>query len=125
MRLACLTLDLLRLVPIATLEILGEIVRQGRKIPLVAMSSSARHAEFVRAGAQKVLVAAPLLPENGYESRLDVPGPDCCRELNADERMKSPLLAGARRSVGVSSARLADATGCFGRAAQSLTVERR
>jgi hypothetical protein len=210
MRLARLTLDLLRPVPIAALEIRSEIVRQGRKILLVAMSLSARNVEVVRASALKVLVADPLLPENLYESRLDVPGPDCCRELNADERIKSPFLAGVsariaverrRRSgpgaiwfranqpiiegeligpamraaiaadfcngvssvldpkewsfingdvtlnlarlpvgewilvnaetapgrdgVGVASARLADATGYFGRAAQSLIVERR
>src|SRR5260370_40914741 len=120
MRLARLTLDLLRPVPIAALEIRSEIVRQGRKILLVAMSLSARNVEGVRASALKVLVADPLLPENLHESRLDVPGPDCCRELNADERIKSPFLAGVSARIAVERQRRSGPAGIWFRAKQTI-----
>src|SRR5260370_36154048 len=50
-------------------------------------------------------LADPLLPESLHESRLDVPGPDCCRALNAEERIKSPFLAGVSARIAVEGQR--------------------
>jgi hypothetical protein len=76
MRVARITIDLLRPVPIAPLEIRSEIVREGRKIQLCSISLLADGVEVTRASVLKIRVdAAPLPEHSGYE-RIELPGPD-------------------------------------------------
>lgn len=62
MRIARLTLDLLRPVPVAPLDIETEVLREGRKIQLVAVHLSAGGIEVVRATALKVRALEVELP---------------------------------------------------------------
>lgn len=84
MRVARITLDLLRPVPIAPLEISTEVLREGRKIQVCAVNLKANGTEVVRATVLKVraldvdlpataAVAPPTLPlpkESGFENPM-------------------------------------------------------
>jgi Acyl-CoA thioesterase C-terminal domain/Acyl-CoA thioesterase N-terminal domain len=99
MRIVRLTLDLVRPVPVAPLEIRSEVVRQGRKIQVASISLLARDVEVVRASVLKVLQASPPLPEGLGESALDVPLPDECEAISDEQRVsstvaRSPFLKG-------------------------------
>lgn len=75
MNVARMTIDLLRPVPIAPLEIRTEVVREGRKIQLCAISLLHAGVEVVRASVLKVRDAAVTLPDAlGYEA-IALPGP--------------------------------------------------
>lgn len=63
MQLARLTLDLMRPVPIAPLSIATEILREGRKIQVVALTLSAAGKLCVRATALRVRREAAALPD--------------------------------------------------------------
>ena len=80
MRIARLTIDLMRPVPVAPLTIATEIVRQGRKIQLVNIRLSAGGTEVVRASALRIRAGDATLA--GSAPPLDLPtaeqgdGPD-------------------------------------------------
>lgn len=76
MRVARITIDLLRPVPVAPLEIQSEVIREGRKIQLCAITLRAAGVEVVRASVLKIRADAAPLPEHLSESRIDLPGPD-------------------------------------------------
>lgn len=76
MRVVRMTIDLLRPVPIAPLEIRTEVVREGRKIQLCAVRLLREGVEVVRASVLKVRAAQPTLPETASEERIDLPGPE-------------------------------------------------
>jgi hypothetical protein len=209
MRVARLTVDLMRPVPVAPLTIQTEVLREGRKIQLVAVRLLAGATEVVRASALRIrteprempaiaegpAIALPLPDQSqppeffatetpflkGIEMRLAkggfrIPGPaavwfrtnrpivadsaisplmraviaaDFCNGtssvfdmsewtfINADlsvsiarEPVGDWILLDAETwvgpdSVGIAAARLADATGYFGRAVQSVIFEKR
>ncbi|ACG77700.1 conserved hypothetical protein [Phenylobacterium zucineum HLK1] len=80
MRIARLTIDLLRPVPVAALAIETEVVRQGRKIQLVQVRLSAGGVEVTRGMALKVRMAD--IPTDGdFLPPLDEPRPEACADL--------------------------------------------
>lgn len=81
MRVARLTLDLMRPVPIAPLRIEREVLRQGRKIQLCGVRLFAGDKEVVRASVLKVRYEAQPLPDDVVEAALDVPMPEECAIL--------------------------------------------
>lgn len=103
MRVARLTLNLLRPVPLAPLEIKSEIVRQGRKIQVASICLLATGIEVVRAGVLRVRVSDPALPHGLCQVALDLPQPELSHELKSSQRIKSAFLEGV-------SARLATGT---------------
>jgi hypothetical protein len=76
MRVARLTIDLLRPVPIAPLEIRSEVVREGRKIQLCSISLLANGVEVTRASVLKIRASSPELPQDIADERIELPGPD-------------------------------------------------
>lgn len=99
MRIARMTLDLLRPVPIAPLGIRSEVVRRGRKIEAAAISLVARGVEVVRASVLKVRTADSTLPENPSEAALDVPGPEFCCEPSSERRIRCAFLDGVSARI--------------------------
>ena len=102
MRIARLTLDLLRPVPVAPLEIRSAVLRQGRKIQLLSIALAAAGVEVVHASVLRVRQSEPPLPPDLCGIALDLPLPDDCRELRAGERVRSAFLEGvsARLATG-------------------------
>jgi hypothetical protein len=90
-----LTLDLLRQVPVAPLQIRSEVVRQGRTIQVASISLLARDVEVVRASALKVLQSSPALPDALGETPLDVPPPDDCQMISDEERVGTTVARSA------------------------------
>ncbi len=81
MQIARITVDLMRPVPVAPLTIATEVVRDGRKIQLCAVSLFADGVEVVRASVLKVRKLAVVLPPDiEAEKPLDVAGPDQSRK---------------------------------------------
>lgn len=81
MRIARISVDLMRPVPIAELTLESEIVREGRKIQLCVIRLLADGVEVVRASVLKVRKQDVTFPEGiEVEKPLDVAGPDQGRE---------------------------------------------
>jgi Thioesterase-like superfamily len=76
MHVARMTVDLLRPVPIAPLDIRTQIVRDGRRIQLIAASLLHEGVEVVRASVLKVRDKELALPETAVEETVALPGPD-------------------------------------------------
>jgi hypothetical protein len=76
MRVARLTLNLLRPVPIAPLAIVSEVLRQGRKIQLCGVRLLADGKEVVRAEVLKIRDERQPLPDDVVAAPLDVPPPE-------------------------------------------------
>ena len=105
MQVARLTVDLLRPVPIAPLEIRSEVVREGRKIQLCAVSLFADGKEVVRASALKIRSGDYPGLRGVAEEPVTLPSP-------ADS---TPIDETIRRSSGfISGLELRNATGNFG-----------
>ncbi len=94
MRVARLALDLLRPVPIAPLEITTEVVREGRKIQLVAIHLSAGGVEVVRATALKVRALDIDLPDDAAIPPVTMPPPPTGRFDNPLTNSSSPFVSG-------------------------------
>jgi hypothetical protein len=94
MTVARLTLDFVRPVPIAPLDIRTELVRQGRKIQLAAITLLAKRVEVVRASVFKVRVVEPDLPNQAREPALDLPRPELAHEASGPSRTRSAFLDG-------------------------------
>lgn len=92
MRVARLTLNLMRPVPIAPLAIEREVLRQGRKIQLCGVRLLAGGKEVVRAEVLKVRAERQTLPDDVVEPALDVPPPEACTRL--DPMVVHPFTAG-------------------------------
>lgn len=93
MQVTRLTLDLMRPVPIGTLDIDARILRDGKKIQLCAVSLSAGGAEVVRATALKLRTADQPLPAGAAMPPLDWPQPASGRRLAPGLRITSPFVA--------------------------------
>jgi uncharacterized protein YjiS (DUF1127 family) len=91
MRIARLTVDLLRPVPVAPLELRSMVLRQGRKIQRAQITLLAQGVEVVRASVLRLRCGSP--PESGA-APLDVPTPDASCELPPDQRLPCPFLEG-------------------------------
>lgn len=78
MQVARLTIDLMRPVPLAPLTYRREIVREGRKIQLVAVTLLADGVEVVRAQVLRIRTHANDIPPAAATPPLDVPLPEAC-----------------------------------------------
>lgn len=76
MHVARMTIDLLRPVPIAPLEIRTKVVREGRKIQVCAVNLLREGAEVARASVLKIRRHSAALPESAREERIELPGPE-------------------------------------------------
>ena len=78
MRVARLTVDLMRPVPVAPLSIETEIVREGRKIQLVSVRLLADGAEVVRASALRIRIEPKETPAVAQGPNVELPMPELC-----------------------------------------------
>ena len=100
MRVARLTLDLLRPVPVAPLRVRSEILREGKKIQLVAVHLEANGVEVARASILKVRTGGAEFAEIERADALDLPLPEQGVERRAPERSAQSFGASASlRSV--------------------------
>jgi hypothetical protein len=93
-RIARVTLDFLRPVPLAPLDIQSHVVRGGRKIQVSSISLFADGREVVRASVLKVRTIDLRLPANLPETTLDAPLPELCPERTDNRRIRCPFLEG-------------------------------
>lgn len=93
MHIARLTIDLMRPVPLATLAIETEVLRQGRKIQLCEVRLKADDVLVVRATVLKIRSEVQELPAGIADAPIDVPGPEQSRVEPADFS-SSPFVSG-------------------------------
>jgi len=93
MRIARVTVDLMRPVPVAPLTIETEILREGRKIQLCAVKLRANGVVVVAASVLKIKVQQSELPPEAVIVPVDPPGPEQCAVEPADFS-SSPFVTG-------------------------------
>lgn len=76
MRIARVTVDLMRPVPVAPLTIESEVLREGRKIQLCGVRLKAKGVVVVSATVLKVRQHTPELPPEAVIHPVELPGPD-------------------------------------------------
>jgi hypothetical protein len=95
MRVTRLTVDLMRPVPVGPLTIETEILREGKKIQLVAVRLLAGGKEVVRATALRIRREERELPSVAFSPPLDVRLPELLPEaMNSDGKSRTPFLDG-------------------------------
>jgi hypothetical protein len=80
MRIARVTIDLMRPVPLKPLTLETEVLREGRKIQLCAVRLLADGLVVAAASVLKVKAQAHILPADVADLRLELPGPERSRE---------------------------------------------
>ena len=105
MRIARVTIDLMRPVPVAPLTVHSEVLREGRKIQLCAIKLFAEDVAVVSATVLKIKTQALVLPPDVRDQPVELPGPDQAREEKVDFS-NSPFVTGislraARGAFGV------------------------
>lgn len=93
MRVARVTVDLMRPVPVAPLTIESEVVREGRKIQLCAIRLLAKGVVVVGATVLKIKVQADELPPEAVIEPVALPGPEQSRVERVD-LSSSPFVTG-------------------------------
>src|SRR6476469_7226357 len=93
MRIARVTIDLMRPVPVAPLTLETEVLREGRKIQLCAVRLLAGDALVVGATILKIKMQALSLPSEVADVALDLPGPDQARDEQPSVS-SSPFVTG-------------------------------
>ena len=93
MRVARVTVDLMRPVPVAPLTIESEVLREGRKIQLCAVRLLAQGVVVVSATVLKIKMQANELPPEAAIEMVEFPGPDRSRVEPADFS-SSPFVTG-------------------------------
>jgi len=93
MRIARVSIDLMRPVPLAPLRFESEVLRQGRKIQLCAVRLLAGDTLVVAATVLKIRAQALTLPPDVAEPPVELPGPDQAREEKVDFS-SSPFVTG-------------------------------
>jgi hypothetical protein len=91
MQIARVTVDLMRPVPLAPLTLETEVLREGRKIQLCAVSLRAGDVLVVAATVLKIRTQVEALPPEVADIPLELPGPDQSRE---DGSTSSPFVTG-------------------------------
>ncbi|UGY19604.1 thioesterase family protein [Bradyrhizobium septentrionale] len=90
MRIARVTIDLMRPVPVAPLTVESEILRDGRKIQLCGVRLFADGVLVVSASVLKIKHQAAELPPEIADLPVDLPGPDQCSAEPGD--ISSPFV---------------------------------
>ena len=93
MRVARVTVDLMRPVPVAPLTIESEVLREGRKIQLCAVRLFAGGVVVVGATVLKIKMQANELPPEAVTLPVELPGPDQSRIERVDFS-SSPFVTG-------------------------------
>jgi len=93
MRIARVTVDLMRPVPVAPLTIESEVVREGRKIQLCAVRLLAKGLVVVSATVLKIRRQADELPPEAAIEPVKLPGPEQSRVEHVDFS-SSPFVTG-------------------------------
>lgn len=93
MRIARVTVDLMRPVPVAPLTIQSEVVREGRKIQLCAVRLLAKGVVVVSATVLKIKVQVAELPPEAVIEKVELSGPDQSRVEHVDFS-SSPFVTG-------------------------------
>ena len=93
MRVARVTVDLMRPVPVAPLTIESDVVREGRKIQLCAVRLLAKGVTVVSATVLKIRVQADELPPEAVIEHVTLPGPAQSRVEHVDFS-SSPFVTG-------------------------------
>ncbi|MBI1213076.1 MAG: thioesterase family protein [Alphaproteobacteria bacterium] len=94
MRIARLTVDLLRPVPVAPLKLRSEVLREGKKIQLIAVHLEHEGTEVVRANILRVRRGGSEFAEVERTDALDVAPPDNVADGRAPERSAMSFGAG-------------------------------
>jgi Thioesterase-like superfamily len=93
MRIARVTVDLMRPVPVAPLTLDTEVLREGRKIQLCAVRLLANGVVVVGATVLKIKVQTHVLPSEAAIEPVELPGPDQSRVEHVDFS-SSPFVTG-------------------------------
>jgi hypothetical protein len=105
MRIARVTIDLMRPVPLTPLTLKTEVLREGRKIQLCAVRLLADDVVVVTATALKIKTQAQALPPDIADRPVELPGPDQSQPEPADFStspfVKGMSLRAARGRFGV------------------------
>jgi hypothetical protein len=99
MQVVRITVDLLRPVPIAPLQIQTEVVREGRKIQLCAVTLLCENVVVVRATVLKIRSAALELPPTAVEGKVTLPGPDAGELADIPNENPNAFIRGLTLSV--------------------------
>jgi len=94
MQVVRLTIDLLRPIPIAPLELETEVVREGRKIQVASVRLLADGTEVVRASVLKIRAARFVLPDTAVAAAPELPGPELGIEPRELTEIPNPFLSG-------------------------------
>ncbi len=94
MRVARLTVDLTRPVPVAPLTVETEIVREGKKIQLVNVRLLADGKEVVRATALRIRKQEQAMPSSAFCPPHDMRGPEMGRDPQQTMLSHTPFLDG-------------------------------
>ena len=94
MRVARLTVDLMRPVPVAPLTIETELLREGRKIQLVSVRLLADGTEVVRATVLRVRRLEQVAARRGRRGRrIDISGPEDSHDPTENGLSQTPFLS--------------------------------
>jgi hypothetical protein len=96
MQVTRITVDLLRPVPVATLDIKTEVVREGKKIQLCSVQLSADGVEVVRASVLKIRATSLALPDSVKDEAVSLPGPDESRVPKGGPNDTNPFTSGVQ-----------------------------
>lgn len=122
MRVARLTVDLMRPVPVAPLTIETEIVREGRKIQLVTVKLLADGAEVVRASALRIRIEPQEAPAVARGPAVALPMPELCGapDFFATE---TPFLKGIEMRVAKGGFRIPGPAAIWYRATRPIVAD--
>ena len=98
MRVARLTVDLMRPVPVASLTVDAKVLREGRKIQLVAVRLLAGATEVVRATVLRIRILDQPMPAEATTPHLDLPPPEHCEPPDIFAKA-TPFLTGITMRV--------------------------
>jgi hypothetical protein len=105
MRIARVTIDLMRPVPLVPLTIATEVQREGRKIQLCAVRLLANGVVVVAASVLKIKTHALVLPPDVADRAVALPGPDASQpepaDFSASPFVRGMSLRAARGRFGV------------------------
>jgi hypothetical protein len=99
MQVVRITMDLLRPVPIAPLQFQAEVVREGRKIQLCAVTLLHESVVVVRASVLKIRRAELALPPTAVEEKISLPDPEAGQETDVPASNSNALIRGMTMRV--------------------------
>ncbi|WP_421997580.1 thioesterase family protein [Reyranella sp.] len=120
MRVARLTVDLMRPVPVAPLSIETEVLREGRKIQLVSIRLRAGNHEVVRATALRVRRLEQVLPVEAPWPPIDIRSPEDSPDPTETGLSHTPFLSGLEMRVAKGSFRTPGPAAIWYRAARPI-----